>query len=102
MHVSLVSILVHSAVAVGAPPGSLPHAFLSQLLTPSVGLIVTLVVILVAQYVRSPWRKVPPGPKGFPVLGNVLQFRDRGWMFEGECKQKFGTSDLGVFFPQTP
>ncbi|KAH9996758.1 cytochrome P450 [Russula vinacea] len=89
MHVSLVSIMVHSAGAVGAPPGSLPHAFLSQLLTPSVGLIVTLVVILVAQYVRSPWRKVPPGPKGFPVLGNVLQFRDRGWMFEGECKQKF-------------
>ncbi|KAH9990618.1 cytochrome P450 [Russula vinacea] len=55
--------MVHSAGAVGAPLGSLPHAFLSQLLTPSVGLIVTLVVILVAQ--------------------------DRGWMFEGECKQKF-------------
>jgi hypothetical protein len=70
----------------------LTFASLSQLLTPYVGLILSLVNIIVAQYVRSPWRKVPPGPKGLPILGNALQLKDKQWMFEKECKQKFGTS----------
>jgi hypothetical protein len=77
--------------------GSLSLAFLSQPLTRSLGLIATLVVILVAQYVRSPWRRVPPGPKGLPILGNVLQVQNKGWMFGRECKQKYGTSD-SIFF----
>jgi hypothetical protein len=77
----------------GAPLGSLSQASLSQLLTPSLGLIATLVVILVAQYVRSPWRRVPPGPKGLPILGNALQLQNKGWMFGRECKRKFGLSN---------
>jgi hypothetical protein len=79
------------------PLGFLSLASLSQLLTPGLGLIATLVAILVAQYVRSPWRRVPPGPKGLPILGNVLQVQNKGWMFGRECKQKYGTSD-SIFF----
>ena len=78
--------------------GILPLSFLfqaspSQLLTPRLGLFATLVVILLVQYIRSPWRKVPPGPKGLPILGNALQFRNKDWMYEKECKQKFGSSN---------
>jgi hypothetical protein len=72
---------------------NLLFAYLSQPLTTYLGLSTTLVIILVAQYVRSPWRKVPPGPKGLPILGNALQLQDKSWMYESECKRKFGPSD---------
>jgi len=67
-------------------------AVLSQLSTAHVGFILSLVIILAVQYARSPWRKVPPGPKGLPILGNALQLRDKRWMFEKGCKRKFGAS----------
>src|SRR5579863_1734363 len=67
-------------------------AALPQVLTPRVGLVLILVVVLIAQYVRSPWRKIPPGPKGLPILGNALLFRDKRWIFGKDCKEKFRTS----------
>jgi len=55
-----------------------------------IGVLVGLFVIVVAvRYVRSPWRSVPPGPRGFPVLGNALQLRDKTWMFGRDCKDAF-------------
>jgi hypothetical protein len=65
---------------------------LSQLQNPRIALITTLVLILTVRYVRSPWRKVPPGPKGLPILGNALQLQNKGWMFGRECKRNFGPS----------
>ena len=78
------------------PLGVLSYASLSQFFPRHV-LIVTLVIILVAKYVRSPWRRVPPGPKGLPILGNALQLLNKSWMFGKECKQNFGLLNSLLF-----
>jgi hypothetical protein len=79
----------------------LSFAVLSQISTARIGSILSLLIILVVKYVRSPWRKVPPGPKGLPILGNALQLMDKRWMFEKDCKRKFGTSYFFFFLSLT-
>ena len=62
-----------------------------------IGLLVgLLVVVLAVRYVRSPWRSVPPGPKGLPILGNVLQLQDKTWMFGRGCKDAYSVVSLDI------
>jgi hypothetical protein len=52
-----------------------------------------LLVIFTVSYSRSPWRKLPPGgPWRIPILGNVLQLRDKSWMLSKDLKERFGES----------
>jgi hypothetical protein len=77
---------------------------LSQHLTAHGGFILSIVVIILiaVQYATSPWRKVPPGPKGLPILGNALQLKDKLWMFNKDCKIKFRTSNFIATDPFAP
>jgi hypothetical protein len=73
--------------------GAVPHLFRSiSFLAPRVGLFIGLAIVLASQYARSSWRKVPPGPRGLPILGNALELQDKAWLFGKDCKRKFGAS----------
>lgn len=79
---------------------SLPRLCLGALTT-HVGLAVVLglAVILVVRYSKSPWRRVPPGPRGLPLIGNALDLQDKDWLFRGDCKQKYSAFSLCLFLP---
>ncbi|KAI9444594.1 cytochrome P450 [Lactarius indigo] len=52
-------------------------------------IVLGLAFILAVRYSTSPWRHVPPGPRGLPLVGNVLEVRDKDWLFHKDLKQKY-------------
>lgn len=56
----------------------------------TVGALLGLVVVFVVHYLRSPWRKLPPRPRGLPIIGNALQAMDQSWLVSKDCKERFG------------
>ncbi|KAI0055220.1 cytochrome P450 [Artomyces pyxidatus] len=52
--------------------------------------IIGLVSVLVASYFRSPWRTVPPGPRGLPLLGNIRELADTKWLTSSAPMEEYG------------
>lgn len=67
---------------------------LDYFLTLTPALLVAFLVLLAVRYTRSPWRSVPPGPRGLPIIGHAHLFRDKTWMFGQDCKRRFGSWHL--------
>jgi len=58
------------------------------------GAFLGLVAIFVVYYSRSPWRKLPPSPRGLPIIGNALQVMDMTWLISKDCKERFGEDSI--------
>ena len=55
-----------------------------------IGATLGLIVLGAARYHASPFRKLPPGPRGYPVIGNLLDLRDVQEFRFAKWQKKYG------------
>jgi hypothetical protein len=55
-----------------------------------IGVILGLILLYAVLYLKSPSRKLPPGPRGYPIIGNVLDLRSGPWIKFTEWRKNYG------------
>ena len=65
----------------------------------SLGALLGFCVLYAVRYVTSPYRKLPPGPRGYPIIGNVLELRSQQWLKFTEWRKQYGQDLSNLIFP---
>ena len=71
-------------------PGSSILQTVQYYATSLIGAVLGLIVLAVARYLSSPYRMLPPGPPGYPVIGNLLDMREAQWLKFTGWRKKYG------------
>jgi hypothetical protein len=55
-----------------------------------IGILLCSVILYVVRHFTSPYRKLPPGPRGYPIIGNILRFQQNPWLKFAEWRKLYG------------
>ena len=52
--------------------------------------LVGFILWLIASLAQRTFRKLPPGPKGLPIVGDVLHIADQDWLASSQRRDEYG------------